>query len=124
MPELWRHVSTVTISNPSECERQVFEVEGATKRSFREACALYMRGNRDALRVVERDVRPFHLLFAGRIERDKGLLDLLDVAEAIGSDVPAGLVVEVCGDGAAEAAWVGEVKRRHLPIFLINLMHS
>jgi glycosyltransferase involved in cell wall biosynthesis len=54
------------------------------------------------------------LLFAGRIETDKGVFDLLSVVARIQSQVPDGLVVEMCGSGSAEQALVAAISERGL----------
>jgi glycogen synthase len=44
---------------------------------------------------------PFRVLFAGRVERNKGVFDLLDIAKRFAAEGQRNIVFEVCGDGSA-----------------------
>jgi glycogen synthase len=47
---------------------------------------------------------PFHVLFAGRVEVDKGVFDLLAIAQRFVADGITEVVFDICGDGSALAA--------------------
>jgi glycogen synthase len=57
----------------------------------------------DFLSIKEPDfsVRPFRVFFAGRIEWDKGVFDLLEIAERFKAQGVDNVVFDVCGRGAA-----------------------
>lgn len=44
---------------------------------------------------------PFRIFFAGRIEENKGVFDLLEMASALETETPGGFIFDVCGDGGA-----------------------
>jgi glycosyltransferase involved in cell wall biosynthesis len=44
--------------------------------------------------------RPFRVLFAGRIERNKGVFDLLHAARQLEAELPGEFVYDICGDGS------------------------
>ena len=58
----------------------------------------YFVSNPDAPRHAD---RPFQVLFAGRVERKKGVFDLLEAARLLDSAVPGGFAYDICGDGRA-----------------------
>lgn len=52
--------------------------------------------------VVEPDDRsPFRVLFAGRIERDKGVFDVLEIAKRLSSEGRQDITFDICGQGSA-----------------------
>ncbi|HEY9641931.1 MAG TPA: glycosyltransferase family 4 protein, partial [Coleofasciculaceae cyanobacterium] len=44
---------------------------------------------------------PFRVLFAGRVERNKGVFDLLEIAKRFAAEGHQDIVFEVCGEGSA-----------------------
>jgi glycogen synthase len=48
-------------------------------------------------------VNPFHIIFAGRIEVDKGIYDLLSIAKRLETEQPGRFKFDVCGDGSEAA---------------------
>ncbi|HEY9811870.1 MAG TPA: glycosyltransferase family 4 protein [Halomicronema sp.] len=52
--------------------------------------------------VVDPDINasPFRVLFAGRIERDKGVFDLLEIAKRFASENHHNIIFNVCGNGS------------------------
>ena len=111
----WRNVPMATISISPECERQVLELAGPrVKGDLIQARPHYLHGFLDNIPAADWNTRPFRLLFAGRVERNKGIFDLLDVAERTHAAVPGKLIIEVCGSGSAEGEFIAEIKRRQL----------
>lgn len=51
---------------------------------------------------------PFRLLFVGRVEENKGALDLVEIAGRLAARAPGRIAIDVCGDGAA----LPELRRR------------
>ena len=47
--------------------------------------------------------RPFRILFAGRIERNKGVFDLLAIAERFSRDGRTDIEFHICGSGSESA---------------------
>lgn len=111
----WRHVPVATLSISPECERQVLELSGPkVKGALIQARPLYHRGHLDTIPEADWHLRPFRVLYAGRMERNKGIFDLLDLAERLRPVLADGLVFEVCGTGNAVDEFVAEVQRRKL----------
>ncbi|MCT7949700.1 glycosyltransferase family 4 protein [Ancylothrix sp. C2] len=52
--------------------------------------------------VVDPDINasPFRVLFAGRIERDKGVFDLLEIAKRFAAENRQNITFDVCGNGS------------------------
>jgi glycosyltransferase involved in cell wall biosynthesis len=55
-----------------------------------------------------REAPPFRVMYAGRVERDKGVFDLLDVAARFHAAGRADIEFDLCGDGSA----LDELRRR------------
>src|SRR6185437_686560 len=49
------------------------------------------------------EARPFRVLYVGRIEENKGALDLVPIAAELLARCPGGFEFDVCGDGSARA---------------------
>lgn len=54
--------------------------------------------------------RPFRILFAGRIERNKGVFDLLEAARQLETEHPGEFAFDVCGDGSDFGNLAGTVE--------------
>jgi glycosyltransferase involved in cell wall biosynthesis len=59
-------------------------------------------------------MKPFRVLYAGRLERDKGLFDLIEVAARLEAIRPGQFVWTICGAGSAEREFVETVETRKL----------
>jgi glycosyltransferase involved in cell wall biosynthesis len=60
------------------------------------------------------NVRPFRIVFAGRIEENKGVFDLLAIAERLSAQVNGRFEFSVCGDGPALAPLREQIRARGL----------
>lgn len=93
----FRFFAFATMGVSEECGRQLALIAGRNvkfygyKAQFKEAD---FTGHLD--RATRADV--FHVIFAGRVEEDKGALDLIEVGRLV---KPYGIVLDVCGEGAA-----------------------
>lgn len=68
---------------------------------------------------ADHDCKPFVVLYCGRIETDKGVFDLLEVASILRKRKTFRFRFEVCGDGSDLEKLRNEVKLKHLTeIFL------
>jgi glycogen(starch) synthase len=111
----WRHVPYATICVSPECERQVRELAGESATGlFLHSRAQYRTGYLDSIPPAVWSERPFRLLFAGRMERSKGIFDLLDVASQLRDRVSGGVLIEVCGSGGAREEFQAEIESRRL----------
>lgn len=89
-----------------ECGRQANEMAGRSLPFFE------WRGQfrHDGFSTSPADParKPFHLLFVGRVEENKGVLDLVEIARRLEQRAPGRIKIEVCGDGLA----LPELRRR------------
>jgi len=98
----WRRGAAATICVSPECERQVREIAGAVRGPIVQARAHYRREYLDKVCAPPaHGERPFRVLMAGRVERLKGMFDLLSVAERLERERPGQFAWEVCGSGGA-----------------------
>lgn len=111
----WRYIPEATICISPECERQARELGGPrTKGHFIQARPHYYPGYFDTLAAPDWNQRPFRMLYAGRMERNKGIFDLLDVATLLRNRDPHGYKIKVCGSGSSAVEFSDEIIRRQL----------
>ena len=55
--------------------------------------------------------KPFNIIFAGRIEQNKGVFDILDMAEILSED---NVTFQICGDGSALKMLINQIQQRKL----------
>jgi glycogen synthase len=109
----FRSVADATLALSPECERQV---RAAAKGPPRGLVAQF-RPRYEALLAPRPDhapARPFRILYAGRIEREKGVLDLVDVAARLDARRPGEFHWTVCGSGSADGELARAVAARNL----------
>ena len=64
--------------------------------------------------LADPGVRPFLILFAGRIEAEKGALDLVEIAARLEAASPGAYRFDVCGSGSRSADLAAAIERRGL----------
>jgi len=111
----WRRWATATLCVSPECERQVREVmRGRPPRGpFVQVRAQYRPGALEAI-AAPVHARPLRVVFAGRLEPNKGVFDLLDVIGRLERSRPGHFLLEFCGGGSAERDLREQVTRRAL----------
>jgi glycogen synthase len=62
----------------------------------------------------DHDQKPFRVVFVGRTEYDKGVLDIPTMAEMLVNQCNIPIVFDICGDGSALAELKNTVKRKYL----------
>jgi glycogen synthase len=99
----WRQAASATLCVSPECARQIREISGTVIGPIHVFCPQYHRQEFDALAApqVERE-SPFRIMFAGRIERNKGVFDILAVADELERRHPGLVEWALCGSGSAE----------------------
>ncbi len=111
----WRKFPIATICISPECERQVYEIAGGQVRgSLLQARSSYQLDHFAQILPPVWDAGSFRVMFAGRIERNKGVFDLLDVMAALQVDGQSKIVLEICGSGTALIEFKAECARRGL----------
>jgi glycosyltransferase involved in cell wall biosynthesis len=61
----------------------------------------YRRDWLDGIGAPDPDRRPFRVLFAGRVEPEKGVFDLIAIAKQFRAEGRTDVAFDVCGDGSA-----------------------
>jgi glycogen synthase len=93
-----------------ECERQVDQVTGHRHPPFYQIRAQFRPEYFQQIpRHPPHDQRPFRIMYIGRIDKDKGLFDLLEMARELEARLPGDVRWEICGTGKD----FEELKRRH-----------
>lgn len=96
-----------------ECGRQVRILAGRAVPFF-EYRAQFHEGDFRALKAPDYGLRPFRVIFAGRVERNKGVFDLIDIAAKLQQRRPHQVMFDVCGSGDAFDELQLEVVKRGL----------
>jgi len=104
----WRWIPSAVIAVSPECERQVSQLRGSRARYP----IVQMRAQFDPQYFAQipppppHDARPFRITYVGRIERNKGVFDVLEIARKIENSDPGLVRWEVCGSGSQSDALV------------------
>jgi len=115
----WRHTADATLCVSPECRRQVLELAGRTRGPIHEYRAMYQPGFWDTVPPPRPyNGGPFRILFAGRVEANKGVFDLLAMAERLEQRVPGRIHWDVCGTGTASTELARQVQHRGLGRFV------
>ena len=94
----FRNFAAGAIGVSPECERQVlFEASGRIP-FVQYRCQFNRQGFGTS---AEYDGGAFHVAFVGRVEVNKGALDLVQISEILGRTCPVPVIFHVCGDGSA-----------------------
>lgn len=111
----WRKIPIATMCISPECERQVHEMaSGQVSGILLQARSFYQRTQFAGITLPDWNTEPFRLMFAGRVERNKGVFDLLDVMARLLADNYRKVSLEICGGGSALSVLKREVARRGL----------
>ena len=108
----WRRIADSTICVSSECQRQIEELAGRLKGPIRVVYAQYRQESFETIATPPDSAKGFHILYAGRIEREKGVFDLLDMAEQLERRQPGKLQWEICGEGDCLEELTAAVQRK------------
>lgn len=74
----------------------------------------YAPGHFDSILPAEHAQRPFRVLFNGRVETNKGVFDLLEIADRLNGERPGAFQFDICGDGSQVQPLVAAVQERGL----------
>jgi glycosyltransferase involved in cell wall biosynthesis len=96
----WRHVPHAVVCVSPECERQVRALAGYTERPFYHTRAQFEPEYFSRVAPPPpHSQRPFRIMFIGRVNRIKGVFDILEMAENLERSVPGRVKWEICGRG-------------------------
>lgn len=111
----WRFAAAATICVSPECGRQARLLQKGREQPVFQHRAQYRPGLFASVPPAPRlDVRPLRLLFAGRVEPEKGALDLVEMAAQLDALLPGAVEWHVCGWGTAAGAVAAQVRERGL----------
>ncbi len=98
---LFRKSALAVMSASQEITAQVNEVAGGRPRPIVEFLPTYRRETFASIGDPPDCESTFNVLFAGRIERNKGVLDLVELAKRFKSEGKTRIHFDVCGAGSA-----------------------
>jgi N-acetylglucosaminyl-diphospho-decaprenol L-rhamnosyltransferase len=107
----WRNHVAATLCVSEECQRQVGELSGTPRGPLILHRTLYRQTWMSGVESPDHQKRPFVLLFAGRVEKNKGVFDLLEVMRRLQIARRGRFRCVICGDGSALAAVRRDVAR-------------
>lgn len=111
----WRFIPLSTICISPECERQVRAItKNKVHGSLIQARPLYHPGYLETIAPINWQSRPFRILYAGRMERNKGIFDLIDLMSRLENEFPSEFHLEVCGIGQHSNEFCQQVRQRNL----------
>jgi glycogen synthase len=96
----FRHVATAVIGASPECIRQVEQLTHGRPPPLYQFRYQYLRQTfADVPSPPSFDQRPIQITFVGRVIRDKGIFDVLELARRVEARAPGQVRWEICGSG-------------------------
>jgi glycosyltransferase involved in cell wall biosynthesis len=97
----WRTCADATLCVSPECQRQLETIARAGIGPIFQFRAQYRPALFHAFpQAPAHDARPFRVLFVGRVERAKGVFDIVEIAELLDREFPGQLLYDLCGTGS------------------------
>lgn len=103
----FRHGVAGTLGCSPACAQQADTLAGRTL-PYEEWRGQFRREGFAPDRAEPAQPAPFRVLFVGRVEENKGALDIVEIARRLASRSPGLATIDLCGDGAA----LPELRRR------------
>jgi glycogen(starch) synthase len=97
----WKKSAARVLSASGDITRQLDELTGGAHRPVIEFLPSYRQGTFAENPDPPASRTPFRVLFAGRIERYKGVFDMLEIARRTGSSGHSEIEFDLCGAGSA-----------------------
>ncbi len=111
----FRRCALATVCVSPECERQVRAVAKSPKGPLFQCRAQFRPGFLDILPPPPpHQLRPFRVLYVGRIEETKGVFLILSMAERLEREMPGQMTWKIFGYGGASAELERQAKQRKL----------
>lgn len=111
----FRHIAAATVCVSPECERQVRVLAGTPKGPVYQCRAQYREGFLSRVEPTpDPSLRPFRVLFMGRIEEFKGVFLILSVAERLERELPGRFAWRIVGSGSASVELARQIQERKL----------
>jgi glycosyltransferase involved in cell wall biosynthesis len=106
----WGRVADGVLAVSPECERQVRQLAPRFARPAVQYRAQYRAGDFAGAPPPPADASPFRVMFAGRVERNKGVLDIVEMARQLERAGPGRVTFDICGTGQADDALAAAVR--------------
>lgn len=111
----WRRIAAATICVSPELQRQVQQLATSTAGPIFQYFCQFRRGALEQIPPPSwHPSQPLRIMFAGRVERDKGVFDLLAIAQRLQQLRPGRIRWEVCGGGSALEELARQVNQQNL----------
>lgn len=95
----------ITVS--AEITQQVHDLTGNRSRPIYQFIPQYRRGSFSKIKPADLDAKPARILYVGRIERNKGVFDVLEIAQRLAASGRQ-FIFDLCGTGSA----IHELRKR------------
>jgi glycogen synthase len=116
----YRYAATAVIGVSPECTRQVEQVTRSRHAPLYQIRAQFPREYFAQIPPPPPfDHRPFQIMFIGRVNRSKGVFDMLEMAQKVEAVVPGQVRWEICGSGPD----LEELRRRHRDMGLDSIVN-
>lgn len=92
---------TAILTASEDISEQVVQLTSNRHQPLVKFLPTYRRTEFADVTVPDNKRSPFRVLFAGRIERDKGVFDLLDIAKRFAAEGRQDITFDLCGGGSA-----------------------
>ena len=107
-----KHIADATICCSPEIRSQINQIsDNPTYADIQFRAQFYRQNFENPPAPPAHNARPFNMVFAGRIERNKGIFDILSMAESLQSQA---VIFHICGGGPAEDELKIECAKRNL----------
>lgn len=111
----FRHFAAATVCISPECERQVRAVAGTLKGPVYQCLPLYRRTFMTRIPAPpDPALRPFRVLFLGRVEDYKGVFLILSIAQRLEQQMPGQFIWKIVGEGHASETLIQQARERNL----------
>ncbi|MCG2673303.1 glycosyltransferase [Bradyrhizobium sp. GCM10023182] len=107
----FRFAAVGAIGVSPECERQVLSEAGGAIPFFQYRCQYNSKG---FISAKPYNAGTFRIVFAGRVEENKGVLDIVEIAKILRGATAKKIVFEVCGEGPALSKLQAAIERDNL----------
>ncbi|MDR3633693.1 MAG: glycosyltransferase family 4 protein [Isosphaeraceae bacterium] len=101
---LFRGEALAILAFPGRVSDQVRAITDGRHAPIVEFLPTYRRATFEGIPAPDPAVRPFRVVFAGRVEAEKGALDLVEIAKGVRARGVTDVEFDVCGIGSALAA--------------------
>ncbi|WP_151669204.1 glycosyltransferase family 4 protein [Nitrincola schmidtii] len=95
----WKNCVSATLCISPECEKQLREICPNLDSPIIQARPTYFSSSFENIKLPSFNNKEFHIIFAGRIEQNKGIFELYDTAKTLEKMHPGIYKWHICGNG-------------------------